>query len=125
MCMSGTAHLVSSGYRALQKSMPLSGLLLYQAEVQLCAVRSTEPATLDPDVPAAQPARGTGDPCTKGLAIQRRGDFPNITMATTTTAHHAAVFRGRHTAGRREDDYVISIGAYTSFFRFECLQKTP
>ena len=92
--MSGTAHLVSSGYRALQKSMPLSGLLLYQAEVQLCAVRSTEPATLDPDVPAAQPARGTGDPCTKGLAIQRRGDFPNITMATTTTAHHAAVFRG-------------------------------
>jgi len=79
MCMSGTAHLVSSGYRALQKSMPLSGLLLYQAEVQLCAVRSTEPATLDPDVPAAQPARGTGDPCTKGLAIQRRGDFPNIT----------------------------------------------
>ena len=35
MCMSGTAHLVSSGYRALQKSMPLSGLLLYQAEVRL------------------------------------------------------------------------------------------
>ena len=52
--------------------MPLARLLLYQAEVQLSALRSTELATDDPGVLAAQPARGTGDPCTKGLAIQRR-----------------------------------------------------
>jgi len=79
--------------------MPLARLLLYQAEVQLSALRSTELATDDPGVLAAQPARGTGDPCTKGLAIQRRGDFPHFAMATTTWAHRTRELGGRH-AGR-------------------------
>jgi len=75
--------------------MPLHGLLLYQAEVQLSALRSTELATGNPGVLAAQPARGTGDHCTKDLAVQRRGDLPNLAMVTLFWAH-GTTERGRH-----------------------------